>query len=83
MDEPATLPDHPADLMDNSDIHESAALDIIENIIRACDGLTITPDQLRDELIAGGDMESIETGELSARGLRFVARTLDLMRYGK
>ena len=52
-------------------------------VVQACAGLTITPDQLMAELTAGGDIESIETEELSAGGLRVVALTIDSMRYKK
>lgn len=51
---------------------------LIEN---ACQGLTITPEQLRDELEQGGDFPDLISGELSIRGLRLAAETLSLTRY--
>lgn len=47
----------------------------------ACKGLSITPEQLRAELEAGGDIHDLAPGELSERGLRMVAETLTVMRY--
>ncbi len=49
-------------------------------MIQACEGVSITPSQLKTELEAGGDIPSVESGELSETGLRLVAETLSLMR---
>lgn len=42
----------------------------------ACEGLSITPAQLRRELEENGDLPDVASGELSAHGLRLVAETL-------
>jgi len=47
----------------------------------ACQGLSVTPDQLRDELTDGGDMPNVESGALSTETLRQVAEALSLTRY--
>jgi hypothetical protein len=47
----------------------------------ACEGLTITPEQLRQELEKGGDMPDLQSGALTLQALRLTARTLALMRY--
>ena len=60
-----------------------SAKDIDRLIYDACNDLFITPDQLRAELEEGGDIRDLESGELSARGLRIVAETLNTMRYAR
>lgn len=47
----------------------------------ACQGLTITPEQLRDELEGDGDLRDLISGALTPRALRMTAETLTLMRY--
>ncbi|HKF96512.1 MAG TPA: hypothetical protein VKB96_18365, partial [Gammaproteobacteria bacterium] len=47
----------------------------------ACEGLSITPDQLRRELEAGGDIPDLVSGALTPQALRLTARALALMRY--
>jgi hypothetical protein len=47
----------------------------------ACEGLSITPEQLRAELEAGGDLPGLVSGALTPQALRLTARTLALMRY--
>jgi hypothetical protein len=47
----------------------------------ACEGLTITPDQLRAEPTEGGDIPDLVSGALTSKALRLTARTLALMRY--
>ncbi len=46
----------------------------------ACQGLTITPEQLRQELEAGGDLADLPSGALTVKALRLTASTLALMR---
>jgi len=47
----------------------------------ACQGLTITPEQLWHELKAGRDLPDLESGALTPHGLRLTAETLAVMRY--
>jgi hypothetical protein len=47
----------------------------------ACEGLNITPAQLRQELDAGGDIPDVVSGTLTPKALRLTARTLALMCY--
>jgi hypothetical protein len=47
----------------------------------ACEGLNITPEQLRQELEAGGDLPDLISGALTPKALRLMATTLALMRY--
>src|SRR5215218_2043299 len=47
----------------------------------ACQGLSIKPEQLRQELEAGGDVPDLVSGGLTLQALRLTARTLALMRY--
>jgi hypothetical protein len=47
----------------------------------ACEGLSLTPEQLRAELTEGGDIPDLQSGALTPQALRLTARTLALMRY--
>ncbi len=47
----------------------------------ACEGLTITPEQLRQELEEGGDLPDLVSGALTSAVLRLTVETLDTMRY--
>jgi hypothetical protein len=47
----------------------------------ACEGLNITPEQLRQELEAGGDIPDLVSGALTSKGLRLTASSLALTRY--
>ena len=75
----------PPELVDQFRKHKTEIIRCLLNvdtmIERACDGQTISYDQLKDELV--DDLRDIESGELTPRGLRLVARTLDFMRYTK
>ncbi len=42
----------------------------------ACQGLSITPEQLRQELEAGGDIPDLVSGALTPKALRLTAKTL-------
>jgi hypothetical protein len=42
--------------------------------------LSFTPDQLRQELEAGGDIPDLVSGTLTPEALRLIAKTLALMR---
>jgi hypothetical protein len=58
-----------------------AGLDrMIEN---ACEGLGITPEQLRQELIEDGDIPTLASGELTPQALRVTAETLAALRSSK
>ena len=46
----------------------------------ACQGLSITPEQLRQELEAGGDIPDLVSGTLTSKVLRLTGKTLALMR---
>jgi hypothetical protein len=46
----------------------------------ACEGLSLTPDQLHQELEAGGDLPALASGELTPQALRLTAKTLALIR---
>jgi hypothetical protein len=46
----------------------------------ACQRLSITPEQLRQELEAGGDFPDLVWGALTPNALRLIAKTLALMR---
>lgn len=48
----------------------------------ACDRLTITPEQLWQELEANGDLADLKSGAVSVKALRQVAMTLAVMRVG-
>jgi hypothetical protein len=48
----------------------------------ACQGLSIKPEQLRQELEAGGDIPYLVSGVLTPAALRLTAETLSNMRYG-
>jgi hypothetical protein len=50
---------------------------LLEN---ACQGLSITPEQLHQELEAGGDLPDLVSGVLTSEALRLMAKTLVLMR---
>jgi hypothetical protein len=47
----------------------------------ACQGLSITPGQLHQELEAGGDLFDVACGALASKALWLTATTLALMRY--
>jgi hypothetical protein len=47
----------------------------------ACQGLSITPEQLQQELEAGRDMPDLACGALASKALWLTATTLALMRY--
>ena len=47
----------------------------------ACQGLSITPEQLHQELEAGGDIPDLVSGALTPAVLRLTVETLDTMRY--
>ncbi len=44
----------------------------------ACEGLNITPEQLRQELEDNGDIPDLVSGALTPKALRLTARTLAL-----
>jgi hypothetical protein len=46
----------------------------------ACRGLSITPEQLRQEVEADGDIPDLVPGKLTPKALRLMAKTLVLMR---
>ena len=45
----------------------------------ACQGLSITPEQLQQELEAGGDTPDLVSGALTPAALRQIAETLNTM----
>src|SRR5215218_3401136 len=47
----------------------------------ACEGLTITPEQLCQELERGCDMPDLQSGAITPQALRLTARTLALIRH--
>ncbi len=47
----------------------------------ACQGLSITPEQLRQELEAAADIPDVVSGTLTPKALKVTAKTLALMRY--
>jgi len=47
----------------------------------AREGLSLAPDQLREELNESGDMPDLVSGALTPQALMLTARTLALMRY--
>jgi hypothetical protein len=47
----------------------------------ACQGLRLTPEQLRQELEISGDIPDLQSGTLTPKALRLMAKTLALMRY--
>jgi hypothetical protein len=47
----------------------------------ACAELMITPEQLRQELIEGGDIPDLTSGALTPQALKLTARILGLMHY--
>jgi hypothetical protein len=47
----------------------------------ACEDLNITPEQLRQELEAGGDIRDLVSGAFTPVALRLTARRLSPMRY--
>jgi hypothetical protein len=51
---------------------------LFENV---CQGLSITPEQLRQDLEEGSDVPELILGALTARALRLTAKTLVLMGY--
>jgi hypothetical protein len=46
----------------------------------ACQGLSITPEQLHQELEVSGDLPDLVSGALTPNALRLTAKTLALMR---
>ncbi len=68
-----TLPSHKAELRPVA-AHTRLRIEL-EN---ACRGLSITPEQLRQELEAGGDLPDLVFGTLTPKALRLTARTLAL-----
>ncbi len=50
-------------------------------LAQACQGLAITPPQLRQKLKAGGDIADLESGAITPAALRSMAKTLHTMRY--
>ncbi|MDQ4148029.1 MAG: hypothetical protein M3120_10210 [Pseudomonadota bacterium] len=53
---------------------------IIQN---ACQGLSITPEQLRRELEENGDIPDLVSGELRPAALRSTAETLSTVQYAR
>jgi len=47
----------------------------------ACEGLSLTPEQLRQELDAGGTLADLTSGVLIPKALRLTAKTLALIRH--
>lgn len=55
--------------------------ELVEGLIfKACAGLSITPEQLRMELVKGSEMPDIVDGLISSECLRLTAYTLSLLR---
>ncbi len=56
--------------------------DSLERMLEvACEGLSLTRDQLRHELEAGADIPDLVSGVLTTKASRQTAKTLVLMRY--
>ncbi len=71
-----TLPCHKVEL------RPVATVTGLEHMLEvACQGLSITPEQLRQDLEEGSDVPELVLGALTARALRLTARTLVLMCY--
>jgi hypothetical protein len=49
--------------------------------LRVRQGLSFTPEQLRQELEAGGDLPDLASDALTPKALRLTAETLTLIRY--
>lgn len=60
---------------------ESNSESIITLIHSACEGLSITSEQLYTELEEGSDFPDIRSGTITLKILRLTAETLSLMRY--
>ncbi len=43
----------------------------------ACEGLSLTPEQLRQELEENGDIPDLVSGELTPAALKLIAETLN------
>ncbi len=72
-----TLPCHKAELRS-----VAAHADLRTELENACRGLSITPEQLRQELEENGDIPYLVSGVLTPAALRLTAETLSNMRYG-
>ncbi len=72
-----TLPCHKVELRP---VSTSAGLERMLEL--ACQGLSITPEQLHLELEEAGDLHDLVSGALTPKALRLTAKTLALMRYG-
>jgi hypothetical protein len=57
----------------------SSLADLDRMLELACEGLSLTPDQLHQELEAGGDLPALASGELTPQALRLTAKTLALI----
>ncbi len=71
-----TLPCHKAELRP---VTTNAGLKRMLEV--ACQGLSITPEQLHQELEEGGDLPDLVPGTLTPKALKLTAKTLALMRY--
>ncbi len=71
-----TLPCHKVEL------RPIATVTGLEHMLEiACQGLSITPEQLRQDLEEGSNLPDVVLGALTAKALRLTAKTLVLMRY--
>jgi hypothetical protein len=70
-----TLPCHKVELRP-----VAARADLRTLFENACQGLSITPEQLQQQLEAGDDIPDLISGALTLKALRLTARTLALMR---
>jgi hypothetical protein len=59
----------------------SSLADLDRMLELACEGLSLTPDQLHQELEAGGDMPALASGELAPQAIRLTAEALAVLRY--
>jgi hypothetical protein len=67
---------------ERSELSEKSAE--LEHMIKAvCRNLSITPEQLRQELEEGGDLQDLLSGALTSQGLRLTAETLARTRYSE
>jgi hypothetical protein len=56
--------------------------DGLERILEiVCEGLSLTPEELRAELTESGDLPDLVSGALTTKASRQTAKTLVLMRY--
>ncbi len=72
----ATLPCHKVELRP---IAINTGLERMLEVV--CQGLSITPEQLRQELEVGGDIPDLVSGTLTPAALRLAAETLNTMQY--